>query len=80
MICIAERGFLMTYQKICYLKFKMKIPTQELLRKYPEDRNRVREVALLEVPAEMLREIVREEKAFEKLMRLKRRFGYFLEA
>ena len=68
----------MTYQKIVYLKFKKGIPTQELLKKYPEDKNRVREVALLDVPAETLREIVREEKEFNRLMRLKRKFSRFI--
>ena len=65
----------MTYQKLFYLKFKKGISTYELVRRFPEDINRVSEVALLDVPEETLRGILKEEKSFNRLMRLKKRFS-----
>lgn len=67
----------MTYKKIAYLKFQKRIPTQELLKKYPESR-RVQEIAMLEIPEDLLKKIVAEEKAFNRLMRLKARFAKFI--
>lgn len=64
----------MTYRELCYLKFKEGISTYELVRRYPEEIERVNEVALLDVPEATLREIIREEKILLRLMRLKRKF------
>ena len=68
----------MSYDRIFYLKYKKGISTYELIRRFPEEIDRVSEVALLEVPEETLRQIVAEERAFHRLMRLKRRFSKFL--
>lgn len=64
----------MTYQELFDLKFKKGLSTYELVRRYPEEIERVNEVALLDVPEATLREIIREEKILTRLMRLKRKF------
>jgi len=64
----------MTYRKLIDLKFKKGISTYELVKKFPRSIQQVSEVALLEVPETTLREIIHEEKALMKLIRLKRRF------
>ena len=68
----------MTYQQLFYLKYKKRISTYELVQRFPREINRVSEVALLDIPEEMLREILKEEKTFNRLMRLKRKFAKFL--
>lgn len=66
----------MTYQQLFDLKFKMGLSTYELVRRFPDEIERVSEVALLDLPEATLREIIREEAAFERLMKLKKRlFG-----
>ena len=67
----------MTYERIAYLKFRKKVPTQELLRRYPDSR-RVQEIAMLDIPDDLLKKIVAEEKEFNRLMRLKERFARFI--
>ena len=64
----------MTYKRLFDLKYKKGLTTYELFRRFPESAVRVSEVALLEVPEVTLRSIVREEKEFSRLMRLKKRF------
>lgn len=65
----------MTYNELLYLKFKKRVPTCELIRKFPTERSRVSEVALLEVPQAMLKKIIRGRKVFKRLMRLKRKLN-----
>ena len=67
----------MTYQQLFYLKFKKGVSTYELVRRFPNAIDQVSEVALLDVPESTLKEIIGEEKAFNRLMRLKRRFSRF---
>ena len=62
------------YETLVDLKFRKGISTYELSRRYPEQINRVSEVALLDVPKRLLREILKEEKLYARLMRLKRKF------
>lgn len=64
----------MTYEELFHLKFKKGLSTYELVRRFPDEIERVSEVALLDLPEATLREIIREEKDFLRLMRLKRRF------
>ena len=64
----------MTYQELCYLKFKKGISTYELVKRYPDEIKRVNEVALLDVPESTMREIIHEEKILTRLMRLKKKF------
>ena len=67
----------MTYQRLFYLKFKKGLSSCELIQRFPEHIHRVSEVALLDVPEQTLKEIIREEKAFNRLMRLKRKYSRF---
>ena len=67
----------MTYQMLFELKFKEGVSTVELVKRYPQAVDRVSEIALLEVPLETLREIVKEEKKLNRLMRLKKKFSSF---
>ena len=62
------------YRTLFDLKFKKGISTYELVRKFPEEIGRVSEVALLDVPEAILREILKEEKLYDRLMRLKKKF------
>jgi len=65
----------MTYEKLFDLKFKKGLSTYELIRKFPESVTQVSEIALLEVPKETLQEIIKEEKDFNRIMRLKQMFS-----
>ena len=62
------------YQTLFDLKFKKRVSTYELVRKFPNEIGRVSEVALLDVPETVLREVVKEAKQFGRLMRLKKKF------
>lgn len=64
----------MTYAELFQLKFKKGLSTYELVRRYPDQIERVTEVALLDVPETVLREIISEEARLLRLIRLKRRF------
>ena len=64
----------MTYRELFDLKFKKGLSTYELVQRYPEDIARVSEVALLDVPEEILKSILQNQKDLERLMRLKRQF------
>lgn len=64
----------MTYKRLFYLKYKMGLTTYDLVRQYPAEIGRVSEVALMEVPEGILREILHEEETFQRLMRLKKRY------
>lgn len=68
----------MTYKRLFELKYKKGLTTYELFRRFPESAVQVSEVALLEVPEDTLRSIVGEEKSFNRLMRLKKRFSRLL--
>ena len=64
----------MTYERLFELKFKKRISTYELVRRYPRHIKEVSEVALLDVPEETLLQIVQEEKVLKKVKALKRKF------
>ena len=68
----------MNYEKLFDLKFKKRLSTYELLRRFPNAMGQVADVALMDVPEPTLKEIVVEEKDFERLMKLKQRFSSFL--
>ncbi len=70
----------MTYQKLLYLKYKIGVSTYELVQRFPEQIDRVSEIAMLDIPEEILKEILKEEKAYNKLIRLKRRFANFFRS
>ena len=60
-----------TYEELFTLKFKEHVPTCELEKRFPEERKKISEIALLELPPAMLRELVKQEKELRKLMVLK---------
>ena len=64
----------MTYQEIIKLKFDEGVGTQELMRRFPDETERVSEVALLDLSDETLKEVVQEEKTISRLMKLKKKF------
>ena len=68
----------MTYKRLFYLKYKMGLTTYDLVRQYPAEIGRVSEVALVEVPEDILRDILREEEIFQRLMRLKKRYQKYI--
>lgn len=70
----------MTYKRLFYLKYQKGLTTYELVKQYPAEIGRVTEVALLDVPEGILKEIVREDETLQRLLRLKRRFSKFLPA
>ena len=62
----------MTYQKIFNLKFKKEMPTHELGKRYPKEREKISRIALLELPNPLLRELIKRKQEFQKLVSLKR--------
>ncbi len=64
----------MTYERIFDLKFNKGVSTYELVRRYPEEIERVSEVALLDVPDYTLRQILPTQKDYRHLMNLKKKF------
>lgn len=64
----------MTYEKLFELKFRRGYSTNELMQRFPGEAEKVREIALLQLPTGLLRKIVSESEVLEKLLSLKRRF------
>ena len=62
----------MTYQKIFNLKFKKEMPTHELGKRYPKEREKISRIALLELPNPLLRELIKRKQEFQKLVSLKK--------
>ncbi len=62
----------MTYQKILDLKFKKKIPTLTLQKIFRKAYEKVRQVALTELPSKTLRKLIRNERKLEELLSLKK--------
>lgn len=60
----------MTYEKIYDLKFKKNFPTYVLEKKFPHERRKISQVALLELPSSQLRGLISLEE-MEKLTDLK---------
>lgn len=71
---VVDNKSVMTYQKIFELKFKEGYSTSELMRRFPEEANKVREIALLQIPTHLLKKIVSEQDLLEKIISLKRKF------
>ena len=67
----------MTYKRLFYLKFKKGISTYELVRRFPDEIERVSRIALLDIPDSTLKEVVGKEKTYRELKRLKKRFSRF---
>ena len=64
----------MTYKKIFELKFKKGYSTNELIEKFPEQADKVREIALLHLPIPLLKKTVSEDGLLERVLNLKRKF------
>ena len=64
----------MTYEKIFKLKFKKGYSTNELIQRFPEEADKVREIALLHLPTPLLKKTVSEAGLLEKILDLKRKF------
>jgi len=62
----------MTYQKIFDLKFKHKVPTLKLQETFPRESDKIRRVALMELPLQTLKRLIKDEKKVDDLLRLKR--------
>ena len=67
-------GGRMTYERIFNLKFKEDVPTYQLGKRYPRERKKISRIALLELPLSVLRELVKHEEEFRKLVSLKQWF------
>ena len=64
----------MTYERIFKLKFEEGYSTNELIEKFPEEANKVREIALLQIPVSILKRTLAEEGLLERILNLKRKF------
>ena len=62
----------MTLQKIANLKFKKKVATLELHKKFPEFQEKISQIALSELSEEILKKIVRNPKKLKRLLEIKR--------
>ena len=61
----------MTYQRLFNLKYRQGVSTYELIQRLPNDAERVRDVALLDVPEATLKEIIRDKTIINRLIKLK---------
>lgn len=68
----------MTYKTLFDLKFRKGFSTYDLLKKFPGELQQVSEVAMLDIPEAILREIVDEEEELRKLIRLKKQLTRYL--
>lgn len=64
----------MTYRRILDLKFRKKVSTLKLERSFPDERQKVVRVALMELPEKTLKKVIRKEKDLEKLLLMKQHF------
>ena len=63
-----------TYEEIFHLKFKKGCSTQALMKRFPKEAEKVREIALLQLPASILKMTISETALLDKLLSLKREF------
>jgi len=62
------------YEKLFDLKYRQGVPTYELAHRFPEHIDRVNEVALMDIPESILKELVSEKRILERLISLKKQF------
>lgn len=67
------------YEKLIDLKYRQGVTTYELFHRFPSHAKRVSEVALLHIPEETLRKIIREKEILERLIDLKHQFLEIVE-
>jgi hypothetical protein len=63
----------MTHKELYRLKLNGGISTFQLMQLYPKDLKTVSEVALMDIPEEILKEILLEEKDLQRLLQLKKK-------
>jgi|GEM_PF-863754 len=61
----------MTYRRLIYLKFQKGWTTQELMKKFPHVIERVSEVALADLPMNVLEKVVTEKTVLDRIITLK---------
>src|SRR3989338_6995780 len=71
---VTDNKVKMTYREIFDLKFKKGYSTNQLLRRFPKDNGKVTEIALLQLPDQILKKMVAEEERLIRILFLKRRF------
>ncbi len=65
----------MTYREIFDLKYNQGLSTYELVQRFPQEVERISEVALLEIPEDTLRQVIAESEVLERVMNLKKKYG-----
>lgn len=63
----------MTHQDIFYLKFCKGLSTYELMQRFPDAIDRVSEVALMDIPESILKEVIQEEEKLSQILKLKKK-------
>lgn len=63
----------MTYRRLFDLKFKQKVPTIELEKRFPSDRNKIAKLAFLELPITVLKSVVKDQKKYLGVLALKKK-------
>ena len=61
----------MTYEKIYDLKFNKNVTTFDLEKQFPNERDKISRIALLELSPTELRRVMRRSDEFQKIMNLK---------
>lgn len=62
----------MTYRNLFDLKFKEKIPTLELERRFPQDKQKISRLALLELPFRLLKSVLKNHGELTQVLKLKK--------
>lgn len=62
----------MTHEELYRLKFSEGISTYELMQRFPNDVKAVTEVAMIDIPEDILREVLKEEHELDRLLKLKK--------
>ena len=63
------------YEQLIELKYRQGVSTHELVHLFPGQIKYVSEVALLQIPDETLKQVVREKDILDHLLDLKKQFG-----
>ena len=67
----------MTYRRLFELKFKERISTHELGKRYPKEIKKISRIALLELSSRELLELVKRETELKRLLNLKAAYLLF---
>ena len=71
---VLERVIKMNDRELLYLKFRKQFSTHTLLVRFPRQRKRIIEVALLEINARRLQKLIHEKKVWARLRVLKKKY------